>query len=174
MQIPFCKSWGWPFLNATPIPLTWLPHTQSAFLDTLACSLRCNFFLTHYLDWGRVWFLPLPLSLDDVDNGTGLRPFNYYSNRACMGSFGNNKIDFSSPSVGFGVGCSGTERRNFLWAFLCITIAIEMEVKGANHVLVGLLSHLSLGLRLSNRERRRSDVSRYLGDIRKFLFPSSN
>lgn len=62
-------------------------------------------------------------SLDDVDNDIGPRPFNDCCVRACVGSFGSNKIDFSSASEGFWeVGCSREERRNFLWALLYVTM----------------------------------------------------
>lgn len=43
-------------------------------------------------------FHPFPLSLNVVDNGTG--PFNEEADRACMGFFGRNKIDFPSPTEG--------------------------------------------------------------------------
>lgn len=54
-----------------------------------------------------------------------------------MGSFSSNKIDFSSPSEGFWeVGCSWEERKNFLWALLCVTVAMEMGVEAGSHALV--------------------------------------
>lgn len=52
--------------------------------------------------------------LDVVRNGAGPTPFNDYGSRACVGSFGNNRIDFSSPHEGFQeIGCNRDNRRNF-------------------------------------------------------------
>lgn len=86
-----------------------------------------------------IWFeakCDFHLYLDVIDNGTGPRPFNDYGNRDCMGSFGSNKIDFSSPHEGFQeIGYNRDNRRNFLWALLYITIVIEVGVEGAKHLL---------------------------------------
>ena len=68
--------------------------------------------------------------LNVLDNGTGPRPFNDCGNRACMGSFCSNKIDFSSPHERFQeIGYNRDNRRNFLGALLYITIVIEMGVE---------------------------------------------
>lgn len=72
--------------------------------------------------------IPPPFLSLDVDNGTGPRPFTDWGAEPVLGSFGSNKIAFSSPREIWG---GWEERRCFPWALLYVTIAIEMRVKGA-------------------------------------------
>lgn len=91
--------------------------------------------------------------------------------RAYMGSLSSNKIDFSSPSEGFWeVGCSWEERKNFLWALLYVTVAMEM----GSHVFIGSLAHLSLGLRLAIKRGGRVTFSSTSGILEQFLDTRTN